>query len=78
MAIRFVAGDVEEPKPEPEQPKKVKKAGGFASMTPERRKEVASRGGKSVAKDKRYFSNPEKAKEAGQKGGKIKAERYKK
>ena len=36
-------------------------------MTPERRKEVASKGGKSVAKEKRFWTaNPEKAKQARQ------------
>jgi uncharacterized protein len=74
MAIRFVSEDIKEPV----KSKSGKKGGGFASMSPERRKEVASRGGKSVPKEKRYFNNTEKAKEAGRKGGKIKAERYKK
>lgn len=44
-----------------------RKRSGFASMTPERRKEVASKGGKSVAKEKRFWTaNPEKAKQARQ------------
>lgn len=43
---------------------------GFASMTPERRREIASRGGKSVSPANRAFArNPELATEAGRKGG---------
>ena len=39
-------------------------------MTPERRKEIASRGGKSVSPANRAFArNPELATEAGRKGG---------
>lgn len=44
---------------------------GFASMTPERRKQVASLGGKSVPNAKRSFSqNRDLASSAGKKGGK--------
>ena len=43
---------------------------GFASMTPEKRKEIASKGGKSVPADKRAFSvNKDLAKTSGRKGG---------
>lgn len=44
---------------------------GFASMTPERRRELASMGGKAVPAFKRTFSNKGKASEAGKKGGKA-------
>ena len=43
---------------------------GFAGMTPERRKEIASKGGKSVPANKRSFSiNKDLAIKAGRKGG---------
>ena len=45
---------------------------GFASMSPERRKEIASKGGKSVNPANRAFAqNKELAREAGRKGGLI-------
>ena len=48
------------------------KARGFASLSPERRKEIASLGGKSVAPEKRSFSkNRQLAQSAGTKGGKA-------
>ena len=51
-----------------EQPKKSTR--GFASMDPEKQREIARKGGKSVPDDKRSFSqNPELAARAGQKGG---------
>jgi general stress protein YciG len=44
---------------------------GFASMTPERQREICSMGGKAVPKEKRSFSqNRQLAIEAGRKGGK--------
>jgi uncharacterized protein len=44
---------------------------GFASMDRERQREIASKGGKSVAPESRSFSqNRELAAEAGRKGGK--------
>ena len=44
---------------------------GFASMTPERRREVAAKGGRSVKAENRMFSKDRKlASEAGAKGGK--------
>jgi general stress protein YciG len=64
---------------------KIKKAGteddgrkrsGFASMSPERLREVAALGGRGNKSEKRYFSiNPDKAREAGKLGGKSKAEK---
>lgn len=43
---------------------------GFASLTPERRKEIASQGGKSMKKENRsFFRNRELAVAAGKKGG---------
>lgn len=43
---------------------------GFASLTPERRKEIATIGGQSVPEEKRSFSqNRDLAREAGRKGG---------
>jgi general stress protein YciG len=43
---------------------------GFASLSPERRKEVASMGGKAVKAENRTFSrDPMAARIAGQKGG---------
>jgi general stress protein YciG len=51
-----------------EQPKKSRR--GFASMTPEKRREIASKGGKSVPAEKRSFAqNTDLAAKAGQKGG---------
>ena len=49
----------------------IMKKRGFALLSPERRKEIATLGGKSVAPSKRSFStNKELAKKAGAKGGK--------
>lgn len=46
---------------------------GFASMTPERRKEIARAGGAAVPTEKRAFSqNNELAASAGRKGGLVK------
>ncbi len=55
-------------------PRPKKKSGiknrGFASMTPERQREIASKGGQSVPAEKRSFSrDPALAAEAGRKGG---------
>lgn len=44
---------------------------GFASMTPERRRELASMGGKAVPASKRTFTDKKRASEAGRKGGKA-------
>jgi general stress protein YciG len=49
---------------------KPKQRRGFACMTPERRREIAMRGGASVKPESRAFSkNRELAIEAGRKGG---------
>ncbi|WP_074078406.1 general stress protein [Microvirga massiliensis] len=43
---------------------------GFASMTPDKQREIASKGGKSVPSEKRSFSqNRNLASHAGRKGG---------
>jgi general stress protein YciG len=45
---------------------------GFASMSPEKQREIASKGGKSVPSDRRSFSqNRDLASAAGRKGGQI-------
>lgn len=45
---------------------------GFASMTPEKRRQIASMGGKAVKKENRSFSKDRKlAVEAGRKGGML-------
>jgi len=47
-----------------------RKPRGFATMSPARRREIAAKGGSSVAPEKRSFSlNKDLAKEAGRKGG---------
>lgn len=49
-----------------------KQVRGFACMTPEKRREIASMGGKSVPDDRRSFSqNRDLAATAGRKGGSI-------
>jgi general stress protein YciG len=51
-----------------DEPKKSKR--GFASMDPEKRREIASKGGKSVPPERRSFSqSAELAAKAGRKGG---------
>jgi len=47
-----------------------KKPRGFAALTPERRRELASKGGKAVPAEKRYYADKAKASAAGFKGGK--------
>ncbi|CAJ0878874.1 hypothetical protein AMST5_03008 [freshwater sediment metagenome] len=50
---------------------KTKSKRGFASMSPEKRQEIASKGGKSVPAEKRSFSQShDLAAAAGRKGGK--------
>ncbi len=45
---------------------------GFASMSPEKQREIASKGGKSVPSEKRSFSqNRALASNAGRKGGQM-------
>jgi general stress protein YciG len=54
-----------------EQPKPKAKRG-FASMSPEKRSEIARKGGRSVPAEKRSYSqNHDLAAKAGQKGGKA-------
>lgn len=54
-------------------PKKSKR--GFASMSPEKRKEIAGKGGKAAnARGTAYKFDSEKAREAGRKGGKSVSE----
>lgn len=49
-----------------------KRRGGFASMSPERRKEISAKGGRSVPNDRRTFSRDRKlAATAGAKGGRA-------
>jgi general stress protein YciG len=51
-------------------PESKKSTRGFASMDPERQKQIARKGGQSVPDEKRSFSqNPELAAKAGRKGG---------
>jgi general stress protein YciG len=45
---------------------------GFASMSPEKQREIASKGGKSVPADRRSFAqNRDLASQAGRKGGQL-------
>jgi general stress protein YciG len=48
---------------------KTKSKRGFASMDPEKQREIARKGGKSVPAEKRAFSDPKIAAAAGRKGG---------
>ncbi len=49
-----------------------KKPRGFAAMSPDRLREIASKGGKSVPAEKRaYAQNRELAASAGKKGGMV-------
>lgn len=48
-----------------------KKPRGFALLSPERLKAIASKGGKSVPAEKRYYTDKSKASAAGLKGGKA-------
>ena len=51
---------------------KEKSRRGFASMTPERRKEIASMGGKAVNPENRAFTkNRDLARSAGKQGGRT-------
>lgn len=52
---------------------RIKKPRGFASLTPERLKEIASKGGKSVKPENRtYYRDTDYAQECGRKGGLVK------
>lgn len=54
-------------------PEKVKQRRGFAAMSPELQKQIASKGGKNVPPEGRAFSvNRALAKTAGEKGGAAK------
>lgn len=45
---------------------------GFASMDPQKQRDIASKGGQSVAPERRAFAkNPKLAAEAGRKGGEM-------
>jgi hypothetical protein len=46
-----------------------KKPRGLAAMTPERRREIQSMGGKAVPAEKRAFSDRTLARHAGKRGG---------
>jgi len=60
---------------EPDYP--VKKPRGFAGMDPDRRRAIASLGGKSVLNTNRYYStNLEAAREAGRRGAASKQANY--
>ena len=64
-----------EPPPPPPTPKKR----GFAAMSPEKRKEIASRGGKRAhEKGKAHRFTKDEARDAGSKGGKAAAAKRKK
>lgn len=53
-----------------DEPEKPKLRRGFAVMSPERRKEIATKGGASLRPEQRAFSqNRELAVEAGRRGG---------
>jgi general stress protein YciG len=68
QALRDAEKPVEAPKPKSKR--------GFASMTPERRREIAAKGGRAVPKESRYFAQSHaNASEAGKVGGKVKGPR---
>jgi len=56
----------------------IAKPRGFAAMSPEVHREIASRGGSSLAPEQRSFSqDPKLAQAAGRKGGKISGGNFK-
>ena len=60
---------------EPDYP--VKKPRGFAGMEPEKRRQIASLGGRGVSNENRYYSiNKDAAREAGRKGAATKQANY--
>lgn len=60
----------------PEKPKKKRR--GFAAMSPEKQKEIASKGGKSAhAKGTAHQFTVEEARSAGTKGGRAAADKKK-
>ena len=51
---------------------------GFAAMSPEKRREIAAKGGASLAPEQRSFArDPELARTAGQKGGMSRVDKLK-
>jgi uncharacterized protein len=65
-----------DPTDSPEKPKKKRR--GFAAMSAEKQREIASKGGKSAhAKGTAHQFTSEEAREAGTKGGKAAAEKKK-
>jgi general stress protein YciG len=52
-----------------EQSDTPKRKGGFNSMSLEQRRAIASKGGQSIPREKRAFSDKALASEAGRKGG---------
>jgi uncharacterized protein len=64
----------EKDKPLDEKPKKKRR--GFAAMSPEKQKEIASKGGKSAhLKGTAHEFTPDEARQAGTKGGRAAAEK---
>jgi general stress protein YciG len=64
--------------PQAEEQPKPKKRRGFAAMSPEKQREIASKGGKSAhAKGTAHQFTSEEARQAGVKGGKAAAEKKK-
>jgi general stress protein YciG len=53
---------------------KPKKPRGIAAMSPERRREIQSMGGKTSPTN--FKNDPERAREIGKRGGKVISERY--
>lgn len=57
----------------------VKRKGGFAAISPERRREIASMGGKAAhASGTAHQWTPDEAAEAGRKGGLVRQGKWKK
>lgn len=59
----------------PENPEKVKSKRGFASMSRERQREIASMGGKASGGN--FANSPERAAEEGRKGGQVSGGNFK-
>lgn len=54
----------------------MKKLRGFAAMSPERRRELQSKGGKTRAESNNFFFNSETAREAGKKRWRVFIKKY--
>lgn len=54
----------------------MKKLRGFAAMSPERRRELQSKGGKARSLSKNFFFNSETGKEAGKKRWRVFIKKY--